>query len=118
MHHAFAFLVNRLQRLMKSRQYDGEINEILADIVCYAETHFAEEELCMRRAGYPGREEHASKHASFLKNIREIVSRRQRDESYYKELHVFLEEHFISHIKGEDMDFARWAKEHNVSGVL
>jgi len=100
-----AMFVDSLRR--RSRQ---EIGILLSFLRLYAVTHFGAEETWMRRAHYPGAEEHARQHDRFIKDILALSEQHEKPKGDGIEparVAGWLEKWLKHHVTETDTDLAR-----------
>ncbi len=73
-HRCFVEILNRFHERMKAGRGSEIVDQILAELVSYAENHFATEERLFDRYGYPNALSHRAAHAGFLGKLRELRS--------------------------------------------
>jgi hemerythrin len=109
-HRVFIDMVNRLNTFSRSRASREELRTILADLVCYAEVHFSDEEGWMQRSGYPQFQEHAQEHSTAAATIHDMMFRDIEGLELYGALGAFLMPWMVSHIMKHDKAFGEWLK--------
>lgn len=109
-HRIFIGLVNRLNAFSQSRASRAELKTILADLVCYAEVHFLDEEEWMRRSGYPQLKEHAQEHSAAAAAIHDMMFRDIEGLELYGSLGAFLMPWMVNHIMKHDKAFGEWLR--------
>ena len=105
----FQFL-NRVWQGLSSQRTLPEMERIVFGLEDYARTHFAEEEACMARIGYPHLEAHKHSHAQFIANVALLGNRIAAGQTVEVELLDLLNDWLAYHIGVTDrqcLEFAR-----------
>ena len=71
-HQRLIGIVNQLHNAIETGQDRRTIGDLLGRLAENAGTHFAEEEKIMRRARYPGLDQHAQHHTALLDQLGEL----------------------------------------------
>lgn len=91
------------------------IGEIISRLEAYAAEHFAREEDYMRRAGYPGLQEHIRAHEAFVEWVDTVkATYRRAAESPFSLgdiVNDFLRRWLVDHIMTEDMKYRDYIAE-------
>lgn len=83
------------------------IDEVLAFLHLYADTHFADEERALELIAWPGLAEHRRLHALFRQRLAQLGHAcRGGDRAAARELLAFLGDWLTAHIQGADRQFA------------
>ena len=100
-------LHNDLEEALAGGKAHRRMPVFLAELVEYAEEHFATEEALMEQVGYEGLDVHRSEHRQFLSKIdrfrKTVMSGRAR---VSKPLMSFLRYWFENHVAGTDREIA------------
>lgn len=101
-------LVERL-RICHGRCAGGdEVGDLLSQWVACTEAHFAAEEACMARVGFPGIDAHCANHRAFVERLRD-VHQRHRDGAPMGLAELgMLRSWQAEHIQRADRDFATY----------
>lgn len=88
-----------------SRQVTGMV---LGELIRYVFYHFGEEERLMEEAGYQDLEAHRQSHRIMADHVRNLEQAYDRDPSAVvaAELHAFLADWLVHHIRAEDSRYA------------
>jgi len=88
-----------------SRQVTGMV---LGELIRYVYYHFGEEERLMEEAGYADLEAHRQSHRIMAEHVRGLEQAYDRDSSAVVagELHSFLADWLVHHIRAEDSRYA------------
>lgn len=104
---------------MINRLYDGLLQfedpsthgalwqDVLAEVVLYAENHFRHEEQVMGELAFPRLLPHKEGHLRFRKQVSEMASRCQGRAEDLRELFTFLSAWLKHHVLEEDQQYAR-----------
>ena len=76
-HRELIDLINRLHRVVQSREHDATIVDFLEELYASAAKHFAHEELMMQARGYTAYEEHHADHQRLLNEVTEMMFEHQ-----------------------------------------
>ena len=103
--------LNQLHPLLGQEGRDDEVRAVLAKLEEFVLLHFSEEEICMKRAGYPGWREHKEQHDRMY----DIVFGMKSDVEHGRSLdarHLFdiIYNWLIQHILGEDKKYEDYLK--------
>lgn len=100
-------LLNELHYLVFAGGDRTSVGKVLEKLVRYTEYHFDREEKLMRVAGYPGLEEHRTRHQDLARRLFEYrKSFEDRPESFDSEaFYDFLSEWLVVHVLDEDMKY-------------
>lgn len=93
---------------------DGKSKEKLTDLVIgmldYTKYHFANEERYMKSIDYPDFDAHKEKHDFYVNKITEFYHKIKNDKMILSlEVTNFLKTWLVNHIKGTDMEYAKFA---------
>ncbi|MEZ5524813.1 MAG: bacteriohemerythrin [Pseudomonadales bacterium] len=84
----------------------GELMEVLDELVDYTLSHFAFEENLMEEAGYPFVNAHKKVHQLFTKRVDGFQQRAKSGEDITDELLHVLKAWLVNHIKRDDRDYS------------
>lgn len=111
-HRNLVEIINELHE-QGSREFQQALSEILPRLVDYTVYHFASEEAYMERNGYAGLEKHRESHQLFREQILEIVGHKYDEQVYSLDmLSMYLKMWLLQHILVDDMEIARFVREH------
>lgn len=68
-HRTLVAMINKAHNSVNDIEDSAALNELLADMQRYAESHFATEESYMLAHDYPGTSSHVNEHKYFLKQV-------------------------------------------------
>ncbi|HSW64924.1 MAG TPA: bacteriohemerythrin [Dissulfurispiraceae bacterium] len=115
-HKKLVGLVNDLNDAMGKGKGKDVLEKILAGLVDYTKTHFANEEQLFKTLGYPESMSHKTKHDELTKKVLQF----QKDLHDGKvvmsvEIMAFLKDWLLNHIKGTDMKYSSFMKSKGVA---
>ncbi len=113
-------LFRRCERLILAlRAGDrSEVEPLIRYLTDYAVSHFAAEEQCMVREGYPGLQAHQAAHQRFRDDFQEHVAdyrRKGPTPLVALSIHNWLADWLRRHIGGADVDLGAWLKARDIS---
>ncbi len=95
--------INELHAAMKKGQARGIMEKVLASLIDYTVSHFANEEEMMKKANYDGLAKHKQEHEKLVNQVLEFKGQFDSGKvSISPEILDFLEKWLIKHIKGVD----------------
>ncbi len=99
-HHQRLFdIINSLHEAMRAGKAKEIYTGIIAELLNYTKTHFAEEEKLMEKAAYTGLAEQKAAHAQFIKKVAEFDEKAKQGKSIITiEMSQFLAEWLKNHI--------------------
>lgn len=104
-------IINELHDAHFSKRGNQIIESILIKLTNYTQTHFSQEELLMKTAGYPDLEEHKKIHIEFISKINEIKTKFNEGQTdLSRETFKFLVNWLLKHIQGADMKYSPYVK--------
>ncbi len=88
------------------------LQELIVGLLDYTKTHFAREEVYMKRMGFPELENHKKQHELFIDRANSFYTK-MADGKMILSLEVtnFLKDWLVNHIKGSDQRYAQFASE-------
>lgn len=102
-HESLIALVNELHDAIREKREPSAIDELLNQVITFAEQHFRDEEELMRRYEYPGLAEQQAMHAELTKDVDRLVEEyRASGDTIPLKFAAFLYNWFVSHMKLED----------------
>lgn len=110
-HKRIVELINQLN-LVSNGKADGNVGDVLAELVDYTLSHFVFEEELMEEAGYPFSKAHKRVHDIFTARVNEYKMRFDAGEDVTDALRDMLSRWLFNHIKGDDKAYARVVKRH------
>ena len=107
-HQVLVRLINDLQQGMYEGRGKAVLSAILAELVCYAEEHFAFEENLLEARGYSNLAGHHEEHTRLTAEVEEIRARFEASRlTMTMEVMRFLKSWLTSHILVHDKAYAR-----------
>lgn len=108
--------INELNEAMAQRKGKDIVEKILAGLVEYTKTHFANEELLFRTHNYPEAVAHKMKHDELAKKVMQFQKDFHDGKTVMSvEIMAFLKDWLLNHIKGTDMKYSPFLKSKGVS---
>ena len=109
-------MVGQLNSAMRQGKGKDALGKILADLIQYCRTHFADEERIMKAGGYPDYEAHKAKHKWMTDRVAEIFREYQEGRATITlEVMKFLENWVDQHIMGTDKQYASFLNAKGIS---
>jgi hemerythrin len=106
-HKKLVELLNQLYDAMTCREGKSVVDAVLAELVDYAATHFAEEEQLMRACHYSGLAKHKQAHDAFAQQAAAFVIQYNAGSvSVSRDLLRALKECLVNHIEKMDQGYA------------
>lgn len=114
-HKKLISMINELYFAMNNDRGQKLVTTIIADMVAYAQMHFAREEEYMRQAEYLGLLQHFREHENFVKKAQELKQRSEEGEFVLSlEVIRFLSDWLKQHILQTDMKYVPTFKEKGI----
>lgn len=110
-HKRIVELINRLSLVSKGR-IEGDLRDVLSELVDYTLSHFVFEEELMQEAGYPFSKAHKRVHDIFTQRVSEYQMRLNAGEDIAEALRDMLSRWLFNHIRGDDKAYTRTVKAH------
>jgi hemerythrin len=108
--HAHLFeIVGRIAALDAATSTKEELRDILAELSDYMRRHFADEEVYMKRIGFPEYEAHRTLHREIITFFNGAVSHSPTIAMIQTKLKFIIKKALVDHIVGEDMKIQRYA---------
>lgn len=98
-HRGLIDLINTLYDTVRTGEHDADVSEFLGEIYARIASHFALEELLMRRHDYDEYQDHKKDHEKLLEEIRDIMDEYEDRElldveTLSRRLEAWFSEHF------------------------
>ncbi|MDY6820943.1 MAG: bacteriohemerythrin [Deferribacterota bacterium] len=102
--------INKLSAAMKSGRGKDVLDDILIDLLAYAEYHFEKEEELFEKYNYPDSDKHIEEHRSFKEKVVKFNNEYQEKKNLGITLEVlnFLADWLRNHIKKTDKAYAKF----------
>ncbi len=115
-HRVLVGIISDLQDAVKNGEGKVKLAEVLERLLAYTDKHFAAEEKLMKKHGYPGYNEHKSKHIKMRGKVLSLV-KDYNDGRVTISFSVltFLQNWLSKHILGTDMKYAAYLNQKGVS---
>ncbi len=107
-------LFNEFVTAVNQYRADSEIQDVLAELLDYTDTHFDREETLMRQHGYPGYDSHKALHDSFIRQLHDVNSALDAGGEKGAFVLGFLAKWLSGHILGVDKTLGAYLREHGV----
>ncbi|HDR46670.1 MAG TPA: bacteriohemerythrin [Geoalkalibacter subterraneus] len=115
-HRKLIGLINQLHEAMIEKKAQRAMTAIVTEMVDYAQTHFATEDLYMEEFRYPDLDLHRVEHQKFIEKTDELRRRVSQGEFVLSlEVMRFLRDWLKGHILGTDMKYAPFLKEKGIT---
>jgi len=106
-HKKLIAMINELNDAMAAGKAKEVLGEILARLVSYTASHFANEEKLMQTNGYEGFQDHKAKHEKMTVKVLDLQSQYQQGKAAMTiEVMNFLKNWLDKHILGTDMQYS------------
>lgn len=104
-HRRLIELTNRLGAAIAAGDTERATGSVLGELIRYVYYHFGEEERLMELAGYADLPRHREHHRAMAEHVRGLEARFETDPAAVAtpELHAFLADWLINHIRSEDL---------------
>ena len=115
-HRELVRIISDLQQAVRDGEGKERLGDILGSLLSYTDKHFAAEEKLMRKHGYPGYNEHKSKHIKMRAKVQSLI----RDYNSGRvtmsfSVLTFLQDWLSKHILGTDMKYATYLNKKGIS---
>lgn len=101
-------LVDELRSAMRVGQGASKAPDVLKQLVAYTKTHFANEELQMQRAAYPGFAAHKAEHTRLTQQVTQMVADLEQKKLMISlDLLNFLTDWLTRHILASDKQYSK-----------
>lgn len=113
-HQALFRLAEQLCEATNNGMGEGHLAGLFARLASYARFHFENEEVLMRRIGFPEFALHRQEHEGFIARLSSLESEFQSGSAYLdKALMEFLQSWLERHVCGTDQRFAQYLQLQN-----
>lgn len=104
-HRRLIDLTNQLGVAIAAGDTERTTGSVLGELIRYVYYHFGEEERLMEAAGYGALDSHRRHHRAMAEHVRGLEEKFDRDPGAVitAELHSFLADWLLNHIRSEDM---------------
>ncbi|MFC1673789.1 bacteriohemerythrin [Pseudomonadota bacterium] len=105
-------LITLVDKLCDRALADGDVEEVLTELLDYTLYHFRREEAIMAACAYPGLDTHRATHQKLATQVNELAERWHQDHApnVTQELLIFLRAWLAQHIMQDDAEIGRHAK--------
>jgi hemerythrin len=106
-HRRLIDLTNQLGTAIAAGDTQATTGAVLGELIRYVYYHFGEEERLMEAAGYAELASHRQHHKAMAEHVRDLEERYDRDPDAVmtQDLHSFLADWLINHIRSEDLRY-------------
>lgn len=106
-HQLLISLINQLHDVVEADQDYEVVASVLTVLTEYTHTHFAREELLLKKTDYPHLDQHMEQHRKLKKQVVDIYQKFMSDggSTVAMETLVFLKEWLTKHILGTDLGY-------------
>ena len=109
-------LINKLHDAFTEGKAHEVTNDIIDEMLNYADYHFQMEEVIFDKHDYPLSSEHKIIHNDFFEKANVYKARVLKgEENVHYDLLKYLKEWLIKHIQGEDVKYAEYFKEKGIN---
>lgn len=105
-HQFLVSLINKIDDKKNNEKLD--VLELFKDMSSYAEKHFKDEEVLMKKINYRNYTEHQKEHYNFIKKLNELYKKIEQDEEIIDEILFFLSDWLVNHILICDKELANF----------
>lgn len=109
-------IINDFYSAMKEGKQKDKIDEILKELIEYANYHLSEEEKYFEKFNYPKKEEHQKIHDTYREKINLFLKEYNENKSELISFDIidYLEDWWIGHIMGTDKDYSVFFSDKNL----
>ena len=105
-HRKLVNILNSLHHALSKGEGKEIVGAVLAELIQYTGTHFANEEELMRKHGYPEFEQHRGIHKTLVRNVLDFQIKHKAGEVNTIEVMKFVTEWLKKHIMETDKKYA------------
>lgn len=110
-HRKIIDLINDLYKKIRKEESYGSVQDVLAEMMKYAEEHFEAEENLLKANGFKDFDEHISKHQSYRERLTALMAESTNDpDAAVKSTYGFLRQWWMGHIVDEDKKYGEFLK--------
>ncbi len=104
-------LINKIFNVIRNEESVASIDEILEEMVKYAEKHLQEEEDLLKTNQFPDLEHHKTLHQHYRDNLNELLEKSKKgDDKAMIDTYSFLRKWWTQHIMTEDKKYGGFVK--------
>lgn len=101
--------INKLYNVIRNKQSDSSIDEILEEMEKYAKRHLLEEEILLKTHNYPALADHTAVHQLYLDTLKSLMEKSKRsDDAAVMDTYSFLRKWWTEHIMTEDKKYSEF----------
>ncbi|MBN1588818.1 MAG: hemerythrin family protein [Pirellulales bacterium] len=114
-HRQIISLVNRTYQSILLGEEKETLRTVMRRLVDYVDHHFHDEEILMQKHDFPGLESHRAEHSRLTKDTHDLQRACLQDDSpSAQEVLSFLKQWFLTHVIGDDKQYASYLSEDEV----
>jgi hemerythrin len=108
-HRKIIDLINELYKNIRQEESSRSVEDVLADMMKYAEEHLQAEENLLKTNDFPDCDEHISKHQSYRERLTGLMAESTNDpDATVKSTYAFLRQWWMGHIVDEDKKYGEF----------
>jgi hemerythrin len=108
-HRTIIELINELYKNIRQEESSRSVEDVLADMMKYAEEHLLAEENLLKTNDFPDYVEHMSKHQSYRERLTALMVESTNDpDAAVKSTYAFLRQWWMGHIVDEDKKYGEF----------
>lgn len=110
-HRKIIDLINELYKKIRREDTHGSVQEVLVEMMKYAEEHLQAEEKLLKINEFHDYDEHISKHVIYRERLKALMAESQNDpDAAVKSTYTFLRQWWMGHIVEEDKKYGEFLK--------
>lgn len=110
-HRKIIDLINELYKKIRKEESYSSVEDVLAEMMKYAEEHLQAEEKLLKTNDFPDNDEHMSKHQSYRQRLTALMAESKNDpDAAVKSTYAFLRQWWMGHIVEEDKKYGEYLK--------
>lgn len=110
-HKSIIELINKIYNVIRNEESVTSVDEILEEMVQYAEKHLQDEEGFLKTNQFPDLEHHITLHRHYRDNLNELLEKSKKgDAKAMIDTYSFLRQWWTQHIMTEDKKYGEFIK--------
>jgi hemerythrin len=110
-HRSLFAALNKFYDGLKANASKESMSALITNLIYYANTHFENEEMHMRKIGFPGIDLHIKEHREFISKTKEFQCKFESGKLIVSfEVTNFIKDWITNHIKTQDKQYAVFSK--------